>query len=227
MTLSALMSDIEQALPDGGDWCSLEKAQTIAALVVGLRPRVICEIGVWMGGSLIPMLMALRELRDADASAGRPVIARRAIAIDAWSPDASTIGQVEADGAWWGAVDHEAAFAAFSARLDQHGVRDLCEVIREKSDDVDVEERFERFGPSVGPFVAIDLLHVDGNHGEQSIRDVSRFVPFVRVGGVLVLDDVSWSGGHVRRALEVATELGFRELYPLGSGVVMMRHAEE
>ncbi len=41
--------------------------------------------------------------------------------------------------------------------------------------------------------------------------------------GILVLDDLTWAGGHVQQARDVAIDLGFRDLYPLGTGVVMRR----
>ena len=211
MNVLHLMSDIDRCLPEGGNWCGLEKAHTMAALVIGLRPRVICEIGVWMGGSLIPMTLALRALRDLEREAGRDPIARKAIAIDPWAPAASCAGQDPDNVSWWGSVDHDAAMRAFLARLDEHQLRDLCEVVRMSSDDAPVPN-------------SIDILHVDGNHADQARRDVERFAPAVPPGGILVLDDLAWSGDHVRRALDLAVDLGFSELYPLGTGVVMRRH---
>jgi len=208
--LTDLMTEIRDRLADGGDWCSLEKAQALAAMVIGFRPRVVCEIGVWMGGSLVPMALALRKLRDLDVAAGRVPVARRAIAIDAWSPVASCDGQGETDAAWWRSVDHDAAHQAFSERLGRHGLSELCEVVRAPSDEAPVPE-------------AIDLLHVDGNHAGQALRDIERFAPSVRSGGILVLDDVSWYGGHVALGRDAAEGLGFRELHALGTGVVMQR----
>ena len=208
--LARLMDEIAGTYQEGGDWCSLEKAQTLAAIVVALRPAVICEIGVWMGGSLIPMAMALRTLREIDDSAGRVLESHRVIAIDAWSPEASCVGQGDRDAVWWASVDHEAALETFRRRLTQHRVAGLCEVVRARSDNAQVPAR-------------IDLLHVDGNHAEQALRDVQRFAPSVPVGGILVLDDVAWQGGHVRRAYESAIRGGFRAMYPLGTGTVMQR----
>ena len=128
------MSDIARCLPEGGDWCDLDKACTLASLVIGLRPRVVCEIGVWMGGSLIPMVLALREIRDLDLAQGREPTSRRAVAIDPWAATESVAGQDQENVSWWGSVDHDAAMRAFVARLDRHGLVDLCEVVRLPSD---------------------------------------------------------------------------------------------
>lgn len=210
MITDALMTEISVVLKDGGEWCDLEKAHALAAMVLALRPRAVCEIGVWMGGSLVPIALALRGLRDLDIAAGRDPVRRRAVAIDPWSKDASCAGQDGADMAWWASVDHDVAFAAFRARLERHGLVEIVDVVRARSDDAPVPD-------------GIGLLHVDGNHAEQATRDVARFAPAVVAGGILVLDDLSWRGGHVRAARAVAEGMGFRELYPLGTGIVMQR----
>jgi len=199
--MKELFTEIEHVLPDGGAWCDLHKACTLAAMIVADRPLVVVEIGVWQGGSLVPMLLALRH-----AGYGG-----RAVAIDAWENTASLAGQVaEANRKWWGQVDHEAAYQKFLARLDALELRSLCEIVRASSQVAAVPH-------------GIGLLHVDGNHGEQAVADIARFAPSVRLGGTLVLDDLHWTGGAVTRAYALAERLGFCELYPLGTGCVMRR----
>jgi len=203
--MQTLLKEIERVLPDGGDWCDLGKAQTLAAIVIALRPRIVVEIGVWMGGSLVPMLLAMKH-----------VGAGRAIAIDPWSPSASVEGQNETNAAWWNGVDHERAYRKFLARLELHGLVHLCTICHRSSDLCE-------------PPSEIQLLHIDGNHGPQAITDVERFASRVTLGGILVLDDIGWEGGNVHRAERRAQELGFRELYSLSTkqcerqGVVMQR----
>lgn len=226
------MEEIARCLPDGGDWCSALKAQTLASIVLGNRPRVTCEVGVWMGGSMIPILLALRALRqvELDDAAARtraaavrtaatgisepvedvPVVRRIAVAIDAWSSADSAVGQSAVDAAWWASADHATALRVFRERLERHGVADLCEVVQSSSGTAPVPRD-------------IDLLHVDGNHAEQATVDVARFGTAVSVGGILVLDDLHWAGGHVTSARDLARDLGFRELYRLDTGIVMQR----
>ena len=204
------MDRIAAVLPDGGNWCSLDKAQTLAAIVLATRPRVIVEIGVWLGGSLVPMLLALRHLVDVERAGGAPAIPRKAIAIDPWDSAASVTGQAEVDATWWRAQDHAQVLKAFQGRLRDLELAELCDVVRQRSDDAAVPG-------------SIDLLHVDGNHAEQAERDVGRFAAAVVPGGFLVLDDVHWSGGHVDRARQLALATGFAQLYPLGSGIVLQR----
>lgn len=207
-------AEVTHALHEGGDWCDVIKAQTLVAMILGLRPRLICEVGVWTGGSFVPMLLALAAVHaiegsDAGSGAGRSEPGR-GLAIDAWSIDASCAGQEGQNLAWWGAQSHDQAKATFLSRLRQHGLEDLCDVVHRRSDDVD-------------PPARIDLLHLDGNHGEQAVRDVERFASRVEVGGILVMDDLAWLGGHVQRARDRALEIGFRRLFPLGTGEVLQR----
>lgn len=199
MSIKAVFDEIEQCLPEGGDWCDIHKAHTLAALVLSTRPRVVVEIGVWLGGSALPMLIAMRE-----NGVGRTTV------IDPWSQQASVIGETPTNAAWWGKVDHERAFKRFKERLIKHRVESICEIQRARSDDAIVPE-------------SIELIHVDGNHTDQAVRDVDRFLPHVKLGGFAVMDDVAWIGDGVVRAVAHAELLGFESLYSLGSGLVMQR----
>ena len=180
----------------------LTKASHLAALVLALRPTTIVEIGVFLGGSLVPLALAQQSY----ARPGR----ERTIAIDPWAAHASVEGQYGANLSWWGALDHSQVYARFMTRLQRHGLTEVVEVVRAKSDEVT-------------PPDSAQLIHIDGNHGEQALRDVERFAPCIPVGGVLILDDLQWEGGAVRAGYDRAIAMGFTPLYPLGTGVVLQR----
>lgn len=200
--LSTLFAMISATRPASA-WPPLSKCQGLAALVLAQRPKVVIEIGVWTGDSIVPMLLALKYLGNG-----------KAFAIDPWDATASTEGQTEIDAAWWGKAPHDKALDQFQKRLQQLEVDQICGILRKRSDDVDPTI----FGP-------IGLAHVDGNHADQAVRDVTRYAPHIELGGYLVLDDLEWVGGAVRRAREVALGLGFVERYMLGSGPVLQRVA--
>lgn len=202
-SLRRLFDRVDNVRDDEDKWCSPEKAHHLAALVVALKPSVVVEIGVWRGASVLPMLVGLAFNRDLG-------ITGHAYAIDPWDADASTQGESAINAAWWAAVDHERARVDFLHRLEKSGLADLCNVVRARSDNVTPPDH-------------IGLLHVDGSHTEQAIRDVARFAPNVTGGGIMVLDDIGWEGDHVHRARDNARELGFVEIYPLAPGVVMQR----
>lgn len=51
----------------------------------------------------------------------------------------------------------------------------------------------------------IDMLHIDGNHDYALVQtDAQLYIPLVRQGGIIVFDDVGWSG--VRRVYDRAKE---------------------
>lgn len=203
-SLKDLMLEIDTIIAAGETWCSVDKAVTLVSIVLAQRPKVVVELGVWVGGSAIPMAIALRHLG-----------AGQLVAIDAWSAQASVLGQGEVDAKWWGEKmgeeGHERAFGMFTARMKEHGITsEHCVVQRQRTDEASV--------PS-----SIDLLHHDANHGPQAVADVKRWAPAIRVGGFLVIDDLDWPGGHVMRAHDHALDLGFVDLYPLDRGCVMQR----
>ena len=198
-----LRKEIEDAAPEGGDWCDADKAVQLAALVIEQRPQVVVELGVWRGGSAIPMAIALRHLGMGQL-----------VAVDAWSMIASVAGQEGVNAEWWrsvGSEGHDQARRMFMARLKKHRISlNHCTVLHQRSDKAPV--------PAV-----IDILHHDANHGPQVVADIDRWAPAVRVGGILILNDLGWPGGYVRQARDRAVGLGFVDQHPLGTGIVMRR----
>lgn len=180
-------------------WCSLEKAEDLASAVMALRSTVSLEIGVWAGRSLIPMAMA-------HAAQGHGQV----WAVDPWAPQASIVGQNKANADWWGSVDHEAIYREFVNQLDLLGLSGYVHIVRAPSDDVE-------------PPAVIDLLHVDGNHGDQAIKDVARFATRVRPGGRVFMDDIHWEGDGVVRAVDDLKKMGFSQLFTRDTGAMFER----
>lgn len=201
MNVAEIMTEVRSSISEADGWCTVEKAEALAAIVLSLRPERVVEIGIWRGASAIPMLIALRELP-----------AGRLLAVDPWSNLASIENEIPENAAWWGVVSHDAALERFLERMKLHRCGDRCDIVRAKSDDAT-------------PPDGIGVLHIDGSHTEQAVRDVARWAPRVIVGGFLVLDDLDWSGGAVRRAELGAQDLGFVRLYPLGTGAVYQRRS--
>lgn len=190
--LQRILSEIESARISIGDgWCSCEKSSALAMAVMTLRPKTTLELGVWAGKSCIPLCMAQKET-------GGGIV----YAVDPWSAAASSEGQVtQADREWWSNQEtHDAMFAKFNSKLDELNLRGSVSVIRSKSDDIN-------------PPSPIDILSLDGNHGEQSIRDAHRYGAAVRVGGLVFVDDIEWAGGHVKKAIATLEGIGFEMLY--------------
>src|SRR5262245_52718752 len=143
VNFKAIAAEIEAVMGVDG-WCSLDKATTMAAIIVALRPQVVVEPGVWLGGSAIPMAIALRQVGTG-----------RLIAVDAWSVQASIAGQETVHSTWWeriGVEGHDRAFRTFWRRLLNSGIAsDRFLVLRQRTDEAVVPPM-------------IDLLHHDANH---------------------------------------------------------------
>lgn len=170
-------------------WCSLNKANALAAAVLALRPKVVIELGVWGGASLLPMALALK-------SVGNGMV----IGIDPWSAKASIEGQDAINADWWKNVaDHDLVHDYFTGMVHILAVQNSVNVQRLRSDE---------FNP-----VPCQICHLDANHGPQAIIDILRYAPSITVGGLLFVDDLGWATGDVATAVENLPGLGFVELY--------------
>jgi predicted O-methyltransferase YrrM len=170
-------------------WCSPSKAKTLAAAVKALRPATVVEIGTYAGRSFVPMALALQEIGKG-----------KAIGIDPYDAEVSASTEVGANKAWWGAVDHTEIEAQFRVVVTALELDPFVDIMKARSDDVQ-------------PPDGIGLLHVDGAHTEQALRDVQRFAQNVDIGGLVCLDDILWDSGMVNQAAMHLLTLGFVELY--------------
>lgn len=188
--MNKLFQEISDAHPTITGWSTELKSHALAAAIVAVRPAISLEIGTWGGRGTFPMAMAQRYI-------GSGVV----WAIDPWDAKASVEGQVNpADAEWWSHQDkHELVYQMFLKRGMELKLMPHIVVHRKRSDEVEPPE--------------CSCLVVDGNHGEQSIRDIQRYAPKVTPGGFLFADDLNWSGGSVVRAIGLLPEMGFREVY--------------
>ena len=167
-------------------WCPPDKAVETVELILSDRPAVVVEVGVYGGKWLIPAAMAIAQNGSG-----------KAFAIDPWTNDACAEGGAAEDGhAWWGTTNLEATYLSFKSEVERRGLSGVVEIVRERGEIV--VSRFEN--------ETIDLLHIDGNHSELvSTRDVTLWLPKLRFGGWLVMDDVNWDS--VKNAVNVAKQL--------------------
>jgi hypothetical protein len=190
---------ISEWIPKPPDWCSEVKAHAFAAAVLALRPEVIVEIGVWKGTSCIPFALACREV-------GKGIVH----AIDPWSANASIEGLTGENLDWWSKINHDAIHAEFIGHIKHFWLQDIIRIHRQKSDDMI-------------PPDGIGILHLDGNHSAQAIRDVDRFARNVVPGGLCFMDDLDWANGTVKTAAGNLEAMGFRKMYDLEKGAMFQR----
>lgn len=173
-------------------WCPLEKALDLAVTVLALRPKVVIELGVWGGLSFIPMALACKHLGSGTC-----------IGVDPWSKDASIEGYDEPNAKWWSAQDHDTILKDFSLNIQRLGLESFVQIQRAKSDDAIVPD-------------IIDAAHIDGQHSHQASKDVARYAPHVRAGGIVIMDDLGWTVdgvATVKPAVDLLISMGFTELY--------------
>lgn len=171
------MAAISASVPvDGGGGSSLIKVFLLAELIVAEGLQTIVEIGVYRGRLFLPLAGLMSGL-------GRGTM----IGIDPYSPAAAVQTDVVREGidlvAWPETVDWEGIHDDVRAGMARWGTEGHSELLRARSEDVaaDFADR------------PIDLLHVDGNHDRAAVtRDIELFLPRMKPGGLLVMDDVAW-----------------------------------
>src|SRR5579883_2959483 len=152
-------------------WCSEEKAGFLIDLILKYQPEKVVEIGVWGGKSLIPMACALRSNQHG-----------KIYGIDPWSNAASLQGLInEENKGFWSFVNHEAIMQGLIDKMGEFDLGEYIELIQTTSLDAD-------------PIPDIDLLHIDGNHSDEtSYIDATKWVPLVKSGGLIIFDDITWT----------------------------------
>jgi Methyltransferase domain len=184
--LRAEMRVIQDELPvDTGGGASLTKALVLADLIVAHDLRTVVELGVYRGRLLLPLGRLLTGLGRGEAIGIDPYSAQAAVQTDAHDAGVDlTAWPLEQN---WDGL-HDGVLAA----VDRWGIGEHTRLLRARSQDV-----ASRFAPR-----SIDLLHVDGNHDAAAVTaDLDAYLPAVRLGGFVVLDDASWASvrPHSRR----------------------------
>lgn len=170
-----LKKNVSDALPSLHGWCTKEKAFHFIDLILEVKPELCVEIGVFGGRSLFPVASALKFLN-------RGMV----IGIDPWSKEeiipyfdpVKDLAHIN----WWNKINMDQIYYGCLSMLSQHKLEDYTMILRTTS---------EMAAPAIG---SIDILYMDGNHTEAaSIQDVKLYLPKVRSGGYIWLNDSLWS----------------------------------
>ena len=153
-----------------GGWCDPRKGIELANLVLRERPLKIAEVGVFEGKSTLSMAHACKLN-------GHGII----YAIDSWKREDCIDDESNANQEWWSKLDLDQHYANFVAHTVRADVVKHIQFCRMSSWDA------SRFLPDM------DMVHIDANHAEwPSTSDVVNWLPKLKVGGYLVMDDVNW-----------------------------------
>ena len=120
------------------------------------------------------------------------------IGVDPWQAMYESVkGQPPEHESWWSAVDHEKIYQKCIAKLIELKLEKWVQLNRTTSD-------------NFTPPTKIDILSVDGNHGQQVISDVLKYAPLITKGGHIIMDDLGWPGAAVSKAVMLLTGMGFQ-----------------
>ncbi|MFZ4099761.1 MAG: class I SAM-dependent methyltransferase [Chlamydiia bacterium] len=166
--LNDLRTSVEEWLT--GSWCSKERGKMLMDAVFIFQPRTTVEVGVFAGASLVPLALAVRQAKCGTV-----------YAFDAWDPKtaAQYMEPSNPTHEWWSTLDMDSVHDQCIRSLSRWNLDDCVRVIRGASAKVS--------GQVAGP---IDLLHLDGDFTEKgSLEDVDTYLPKLRVGGCLVVNN--------------------------------------
>lgn len=171
-------------------WCLQDKARVLVSMIQKYKPRIVVEIGVFGGRSLIPMALAMRDLGGG----------RLCYGIDPWTVEAALEGDIGAEHReWWTKnVKLGEVYQTFMDHVDRLELGDTIRVMRRRGDHV----------VRLFPKASIPFIHLDSNHSEQvSCRDVTMWVERLAPGGVWVMDDTDWPS--MQKAVGMVDAMGF------------------
>lgn len=181
-------------------WCSMEKAFTLASIVMAQRPAITVEVGIYGGSSLLPILLAHQGINFGIV-----------YGIEPWSVEEAMKAQTTAaDVEWWSKQNFAKLEDDLTSVMKRLGLEEFFRLVRKPS-------------RQANPIPGTGVLHIDGAHSDQAIQDVVRFAQQVELGGYVIMDDLQWAGGGVQRAVQRLSQMGYKQLYLLGTGAVFQR----
>lgn len=153
-------------------WTTANRACEMASRIIEIKAQVCVDIGVFAARSTIAMGFAAREL-------GNSIV----YGIDPWHVGAAPESDDNKEGVeWWKEkANLEEMHRQSMKSIWDHNLEPWVVIIRARS------EYCSQLFPT------IDVLNIDGNHSKvASCRDAMTYVPKVRSGGIVLMDDTSW-----------------------------------
>lgn len=161
---------VEENFPKMGGWCDFEKAMQIGKLVFDEKPQRIAEVGVFEGKSTLAMAHCCKVNGSGTV-----------YAIDSWKKEDCIDDETDNNREWWSNLDLDFHYQQFVSHAVRTNLVRHIQFCRMSSWDA------SRFLPDM------DMVHIDANHAEwPSTSDVVNWLPKLKVGGYLIMDDVNW-----------------------------------
>jgi hypothetical protein len=183
-------------------WASLNKSGYFIDCVEEICTRVdnpVCvEIGVYAGKSLLPIAMSLQRNKKGIV-----------YGIDPWTNEEAIKGYSGPNEYYWGLIDLKEKYEFFQNLISEFDLSKYVITVVDASDNV----------PEIKN---IDLLHIDGQHTEQAVRDAKKFASQVTLNGYCFVDDITW--GEVADVPYFLKDMGFVEVHRVDTGVMYKRN---
>ncbi len=170
-----LKLEVTSNLPAFEGWCSVEKALNFIDLAIEIEPESWVELGAFGGKSVYPAAAALRLI-------GKGTV----IAVDPWDKFECIKYydpvKDEASLRWWGKLNIDFIYSSYLTMMQRLGLEPYVDTVRKTSEEAEKE------------IDSIDVIHMDGNHSRLvSSLDVILYLPKVRKGGYIWMNDATWA----------------------------------
>lgn len=189
--LSNLYRKFDEQYGEWG-WCSEIKSYRIIDCVLETcsdsADPVCAEIGVYGGKSLFPFALALKQLGKG-----------RVYGIDPWSTHEALAGYDHPiHQQFWGNVNLEIMYNICINGINELNVQDFVTLLKSPSDNVKNVNN-------------ISVLHIDGQHTLQLLKDIINHATNIVQGGYCFIDDINWSEDTLK-AVELMKILNFEKV---------------
>lgn len=153
-------------------WCTEDKMQKLYDLIINVKPTFLVEIGVFGGKSLLSQAFALKENNKGIIHG-----------VDSWKSSDCIVGMTNDDAIyWWKTLDYDKIYSGCVNAILNNNLEKYVQLHKMTSEEYSKTIDYE-----------IDVLHIDGNHEEESsCKDVEMYLPKVKKGGYIWFDDANW-----------------------------------
>lgn len=159
-------------------------------LIITIKPKLIIEVGTWLGGSAINMARIARALQ----------LETHIVCVDTWTGDAGAVEQNLPQPATMGGFP--VAYAQFISNVLDAGLQDMITPSPQVS--TLAAWMFRSWG------VQAQLIYVDATHEEEDVyADCKNYWPLIDLGGVMFGDDYGCEA--VQKGVE---RFAFKHGYP-------------
>jgi predicted O-methyltransferase YrrM len=193
-------------------WCSPEKEEWLTKWIRVHEPKLIVEIGVYAGASLIPMAFESKAYS-------------RCVGIDPWELEACLEGMLDPVSRHWWTSDFTVRASSENQWPEAEAV---CRNAIEKLGLTNIElwKGTSDFFKDSFEDESIDLLSIDGNHGPQALIDGKNYLRKVKPGGLIACDDATWNEDkvmHVKAMIDWLLANGCNHLGTVGDCAMLSR----